>query len=120
MNTRKTPDARTGDARTLAVRAKARIDHFVDIHDDTVFADDELVDRNGVDLIGADEHGFWWGTADAAWCLHDWWASVRIVGRLGGEPWDGHFIGTDANAVAYAEAHGVTVEHIESGSTGLV
>jgi hypothetical protein len=43
---------------------------------------------------------------------------VRVCGLLHGAAWEGHFIGTDAEAIAYAEDHGVIVTFVESGEAG--
>lgn len=114
MSARKTPDVRPGAASTI-------VDRFVDVVTGEPYGDDEKWDVNGVDFIGVDPDGsLWWGTERAAHVLSDHWASVRVSGWIGNAHWMGHFVGTDAEAIDYAERHGVTVDHVESGETGIV
>lgn len=84
--------------------------YFVDVCTGERLEDGEC-DADGVDLVGCDEMGLWWGTQDAAWVLsHRSGPTVEVWGEIGGEPWQGVFVGTLEEAVAYAENHGVRVK----------
>jgi len=72
-------------------------------------------DAEGVDVMGSDEHGVWWGTRRAAWWLSEQHYVVEVWGHIGSEPYQGHFIGTVEEAVDYCERHMVTVGHVCSG-----
>jgi hypothetical protein len=70
----------------------------------------EVCDVHGVDVMGADEHGLWWGTERAAWVLSEQAYTVEVWGHVGSEAYAGHFIGTEEEAIDYAERHMVRVE----------
>jgi hypothetical protein len=89
--------------------------YFVDVEAGERLGDDDKIDAHGVDLIGFDEDGFWWGTERAAWVLFEHPYVVIVHGTLGRHPWDGYFVGTEEAAIEYAETHGVVVSAIESG-----
>ena len=87
---------------------------FVDPFDGETILEQPGVDAHGTDLIGEDDHGLWWGTPRAAWVLRPCTELVHVIGRLGAMTWDGWFIGSVEDAVAYAECHGVVVDETES------
>ena len=113
MRNQKNPDVRSGVASNLNPPVEAG--YFVDVEAGDRLRDDERWDAHGVPLIGADEDGVWWGTDRAAWVLREHPFTVTIHGHRGRQDWDGHFVGTEADAIEYAETHGVTVDHVESG-----
>ena len=89
-------------------------DYFLDPDTRERLPDDAVFDAHGVDLVGADEEGLWWGTERAAWVLCARGDLVRVSGWLGASTWDGFFIGSAAQAERYAESHGVRHMHIET------
>jgi hypothetical protein len=75
------------------------------------------IDVHGQPFTGTDDDGkaVWWGTERAAWKLSDAETVVRVYGKLrSGLDWDGFFLATEEEAVAYAEAHEVTVTRISA------
>lgn len=96
----------------MSYDAERRIGHFIDTISDEIVED---IDAHGVDVIGEDEHGIWWGTERAAWMISHTYYTVDVWGHLHGKPWQGVFIGTVEEAVDYAERHGVVVEGYGSG-----
>lgn len=89
--------------------SKSNVGYFVDPSDGSRFGDHELWDVHGQDLIGADRYGLWWGTPRAMWVLSDKGCHVVVYGRCGHLDYVGHFFGTVAEAVDYAECHCITV-----------
>jgi hypothetical protein len=74
------------------------------------------MDAKGVDIVGDDENGTWWGTNRAAWLLerrplHGGPATVvRVDGFLASEPWTGFFISsyhTERRALSNARSRSV-------------
>jgi hypothetical protein len=89
--------------------------YFVDPVSGDRLDDADKIDAYGQELIGLDDDGFWWGTERAAWVLHEHAFTVTVHGKIGRRAWEGHFVGTEAAAVDYAETHGVDVDDVESG-----
>lgn len=89
--------------------------YFLDPETNDRLGDDEKEDVHGQDLIGVDDDGIWWGTDRAAWVLSTHQTTCYVHGWQGNHPYVGHFCGTAAEAIDYAETHGVTVKFVESG-----
>jgi hypothetical protein len=88
-------------------RARFAAGYFFDPETGERLPDDTVFDTHGVELIGADDSGLWWGTERACWVLSERGAAVRASGFIGSETWDGFFIGSESEAKRYAETHSV-------------
>lgn len=88
-------------------RAQFAAGYFVDSETGEPLPDDTVFDAHGIELIGADDNGLWWGTERAAWVLSEGQTLVRASGFIGSEAWDGFFIGSEDEVEWYAETHGV-------------
>ena len=91
----------------------SKIGSWVDVVSGEVMADGG--DRYGVPLLGEDEEGFWWGTDAAPFVLSEQYYTVTVSGTLGSEHWFGHFVGTEEEAIDFAERRGVVVDCVETG-----
>lgn len=94
-------------------RAQFAAGYFVDPETGERLPDDAVFDAHGVELIGADDHGLWWGTERACWVLSEGGPVVEASGFIGSEVWGGFFIGSEGDAEWYAETHGVKSVHTE-------
>lgn len=87
-------------------------DCFVDVGTGEVIDD---VDSEGVDLIGIDEWGAWWGTPRAAWVISQQPFTVEVWGYAGADPYFGHFVGTPEEARDYVERRRIRVDWVVPG-----
>jgi hypothetical protein len=68
------------------------------------------VDAHGRDIVGEDEHGFWWGTERACWKLEHSRHVVRVTAiARDGTVFDAWFLGSEKAALRYARRWGVAI-----------
>lgn len=96
------------------------LNEFFDPETDEVYQPGEYEDPHGVDLIGVDEEGLWWGTERAAYRLELSPFIVCVSGHSkGGVHFMAWFCGSDEAAIDFAERRWGKVTHVESGDTGM-
>lgn len=87
--------------------------HFIDTRTGEVLdlPGQPTCDVNGVDFIGEDDAGAWWGTERAAWMLSttEGRCLVEVSGFLGSVEWQGFFIGTVEEALLWAEKRWIRI-----------
>jgi hypothetical protein len=98
--------------------ALKRTGFFVDPETNELIRSDQRRDVEGMPVIEQDDalESTWWGTPRAAWKLSDAETVVNVYGDIGGGleweggwHWEGWFLGTEEEAAAFAEAHGVRI-----------